>query len=193
MKKIKFILSTLLVFLLASCVVTNPSTSSSSSSTSSSSSSSTSSTSSSSSSSSSSSNSSSSSSSEVVDTFEDYGMPVIVVILDDYDVRRDGIYNTKEEVALYIYLYLALPSNYKTKAEFIKKDYTSENKLSTGGDRFYNKERLLPEAAGRIYTEADIEYAGGGRNAKRLVFSNDLLIFYTSDHYASFSIIRIIE
>ena len=177
MKKIKFILSALLVFLLASCVVSNPSTSSSSSSSISTSSSSL----------------SSSSSSEVIDTFEDYGMPVIELDVDDYVIYRDGYYNTKEEVALYIYLYLALPSNYRVKGQFNKKDYTKENKLSTGGDRFYNKERLLPEANGRIYTEADIDYAGGSRNAKRIVFSNDLLIFYTSDHYASFSIFKIVE
>jgi hypothetical protein len=120
-------------------------------------------------------------------------MPVIELDIDDYEIYRDGYYNTKEEVALYIYLYLALPSNYRKKSEFNRNDYTKENKLSTGGDRFYNKERLLPEASGRIYTEADIDYSGGSRNAKRIVFSNDLLIFYTSDHYASFSIFKIVE
>lgn len=55
-----------------------------------------------------------------------------------------------------------------------------------GGDRFFNREKRLPEAAGRRWTEADLDFACGRRNAKRLVFSSDRLIYVTVDHYSSF-------
>ena len=58
---------------------------------------------------------------------------------------------------------------------------------SIGGDRFGNYEGLLPQAEGRFYTECDIDTCGApSRGAKRIVFSNDGLIFYTDDHYQSF-------
>jgi guanyl-specific ribonuclease Sa len=55
-----------------------------------------------------------------------------------------------------------------------------------GGDRFGNREKLLPEESGRTYFECDVNYEGGFRGSERLVFSNDGLIFYTEDHYESF-------
>ena len=56
-----------------------------------------------------------------------------------------------------------------------------------GGDRFGNKEGLLPDAKGRKWTECDIDTLGkDSRGAKRIVFSNDGLIYYTEDHYESF-------
>lgn len=55
-----------------------------------------------------------------------------------------------------------------------------------GGDRFFNREGRLPNAPNRRWTEADLDYNCGRRNAKRLVFSSDRLIFVTIDHYDSF-------
>lgn len=55
-----------------------------------------------------------------------------------------------------------------------------------GGDIFTNRERNLPAQKGRIYYEADLNYNCGRRNADRLVFSNDGLIFVTHDHYKTF-------
>ena len=55
-----------------------------------------------------------------------------------------------------------------------------------GGDRFGNREGRLPSAPGRRWTEADLDYGCGRRNAKRLVFSSDRLIFVTIDHYETF-------
>lgn len=55
-----------------------------------------------------------------------------------------------------------------------------------GGDRFGNREGLLPGSSGRIYYEADINYDCGHRTADRIVFSNDGLIFTTYDHYKTF-------
>ena len=55
-------------------------------------------------------------------------------------------------------------------------------------DRFGNREGLLPEKTGRTYTECDINTLGAdSRGAERLIFSNDGLYFYTSNHYASFT------
>ena len=42
---------------------------------------------------------------------------------------------------------------------------------------------------GRKYYECDIDYEGGFRGAKRIVFSNDGLIYYTEDHYESFELL----
>lgn len=53
---------------------------------------------------------------------------------------------------------------------------------SIGGDAFGNREGRLP--AGR-YREADLDYRGGKRNAKRLVFTPDRN-YITIDHYETF-------
>lgn len=55
-----------------------------------------------------------------------------------------------------------------------------------GGDRFGNREGRLPARKSRRWTEADLDYDCGRRNAKRLVFSNDRLIYVTIDHYDTF-------
>ena len=61
---------------------------------------------------------------------------------------------------------------------------------SIGGDRFGNREGLLPKASGRQYYECDIDTNGkNSRGAKRIVFSNDGLIYYTDDHYESFQLL----
>ena len=53
-----------------------------------------------------------------------------------------------------------------------------------------NYEGLLPEKNGRTYTECDIDTLGAkSRGAKRIVFSNDGLIYYTEDHYESFELL----
>ena len=63
-----------------------------------------------------------------------------------------------------------------------------------GGDRFGNYEKLRPTAKGRSYTECDIDTNGrSSRGAKRLVFSNDGLYFYTDDHYESFEQVTVNE
>ena len=109
----------------------------------------------------------------------------------------DGWYSTKEEVALYLYLYGELPGNYitKNKAKDLGWDNTKGNLWdvapgkSIGGDRFYNNDDQLPEVKGRKYYECDIDYSGGYRGAERIVFSNDGLIYYTGDHYNSFELL----
>ena len=107
------------------------------------------------------------------------------------ELDEDGYYISRDEVALFIYLYNRLPDNYMTKSEagsHISNHWTSTNLASIGGDRFYNREGNLPEKSGRFYIEVDINYSGGSRNAERIVYSNDGFIFYTSDHYDSFTL-----
>ena len=57
---------------------------------------------------------------------------------------------------------------------------------SIGGDRFGNREGQLPAASGRRFFEADLDYGGGARGAKRLVWSSDGRQWVTVDHYRSF-------
>jgi len=54
---------------------------------------------------------------------------------------------------------------------------------SIGGDRFHNREGQLPDDQWR---EADLDYKGGRRGAKRLVFSRKGDRFVTVDHYNNF-------
>ena len=109
---------------------------------------------------------------------------------------EDGVYTTKEDVALYIYTYGRLPDNFITKKEAQNLGWPGGDLepyapgMCIGGNRFGNYEGLLPEAKGRTYTECDIDTLGArSRGAKRIVFSNDGLIYYTDDHYESFELL----
>ena len=110
-------------------------------------------------------------------------------------IEADKAYTTKEDVALYIHLYEELPPNYLTKAEALALGWEAEKgnlwdvteKMSIGGDRFSNREGLLLED--KKYFECDIDYQGGYRGAKRLVYSDDGWIYYTADHYDSFELL----
>ena len=100
-------------------------------------------------------------------------------------------YTGKEEVAAYIAKYGRLPDNFITKSQAKSYGWKSGRRLEDyapgmciGGDRFYNKEGLLPSGT---YYECDIDTLGvKNRGAKRIVFSKSGDIYYTSDHYASF-------
>ena len=111
-------------------------------------------------------------------------------------------YSDKEHVAAYLRAYGELPPNYITKTEARRLGWVASTGnlwevapgKSIGGDRDMDYEDKLPDRAGRKYYECDIDYDGtknrGGRNAKRIVFSNDGLIFYTGDHYNTFKEIK---
>ncbi len=104
-------------------------------------------------------------------------------------ITEDGLYTSKDEVALYIAIFHKLPSNYMTKSEAggnIRSIWNETNKASIGGDVFGNREGLLPEAVGRTFIELDINYNGVSRGTTRIVYSSDFRIFYTNDHYDSF-------
>ena len=110
------------------------------------------------------------------------------------NVEENGNYTSKEEVALYIHTYGKLPVNYITKKQAQELGWDPENGnlsdilpgMSIGVNVFGNYEGALPRAGGRRYFECDIDYEGGYRGAKRIVYSNAGLVFYTEDHYNTF-------
>ena len=109
---------------------------------------------------------------------------------------RNGSYTSRDDVALYIHQYCKLPGNFITKAEAQKLGWSGGSLekyapgKSIGGDRFGNYEGKLPKKSGRTYTECDIDTRGASaRGAKRIVFSNDGLIYYTDDHYNTFTLL----
>ena len=122
---------------------------------------------------------------------EDADMPDETAPIDE-----DGAYTTKDDVALYIHTYGHLPDNFITKKDAQALGWPGGSLepyapgKCIGGSRFGNYEGLLPEADGRTYTECDIDTLGAdSRGAKRIVFSNDGLIYYTEDHYKSFELL----
>ena len=111
-------------------------------------------------------------------------------------IDEDGTYNSVEDVSLYLYTYDHLPDNYITKDEARELGWTGGSVeqaapgCAIGGDRFGNREGLLPKAGGRQYYECDIDTIGeNSRGAKRIVWSDDGLIYYTEDHYESFTLL----
>ena len=111
-------------------------------------------------------------------------------------LEKNGHYNSKEDVSLYIHIYGELPENYITKSECQKLGYDHSRAQyavpdgAIGGDTFGNREGLLPKAPGRTWKECDIDtWDKNARGKKRIVFSNDGLIYYTDDHYESFELL----
>ena len=100
-----------------------------------------------------------------------------------------------QDIADYIFEHGELPDNFITKKEAQKLGWDSSWNYvsdvapgkSIGGDRFGNYEGLLPTKKGRQWYEADCYYTKGKRNAHRILFSNDGLVFYTDDHYKTFT------
>lgn len=108
----------------------------------------------------------------------------------------DGVYTSKDDVALYIYQYGELPSNFMTKKDAKALGWTGGSLepyapgMCIGGDYFGNYEGILPEKKGRDYHECDINTLGAkSRGAERIIFSSDGLIYYTEDHYESFTLL----
>ena len=103
----------------------------------------------------------------------------------------NGTYTTKNDVALYIHLYGRLPYNFVTKRQAENLYGWDGGSLSQygkciGGDRFYNNEGRLP--SGYTYYECDIDTLySSKRGSKRLVFTYSGIVYYTSDHYRTFT------
>lgn len=111
-------------------------------------------------------------------------------------IDENGTYTSKDDVALYIHTYGKLPKNFITKAKAQAAGWDGGGLDSVkslygkciGGDTFGNREKLLPTKSGRKYYECDIDTLHAkARGVKRIVFSNDGLIYYTDDHYESFT------
>lgn len=100
-----------------------------------------------------------------------------------------------QAIADYLFTYGELPENFITKKEAQALGWDSRfNYLSDvapgksiGGDNFGNYEGKLPTGKGIRYHEADCYYTGGRRNAHRVVYSTDGRVWYTGDHYNTFT------
>lgn len=115
-------------------------------------------------------------------------------------VTKDGKYDGKKDVQEYLTKYYCLPSNYITKATARELGWTGGGLDSyqygacIGGDYFGNYEGYLPKKTGRSYYECDIDTMHkDSRGAKRIVYSNDGLIYYTEDHYQTFELLAQVE
>ena len=109
---------------------------------------------------------------------------------------ENGVYTSKEDVALYVHTYGHLPANFITKKEAEAAGWQGGPLdkvlpgMCIGGDRFGNYEGLLPKAKGRKWTECDLNTLGArSRGPERLIFSNDGLIYYTPDHFETFELL----
>ena len=130
--------------------------------------------------------------SEIVD--EEIAEESETVVEDTVEVSviKDGSYTSPEDVALYIYTYGTLPENFITKREAEALGWVSKEGnlhevapgMSIGGDRFGNYEQSLPDGN---YKECDVNYEGGYRGDERLVYSDEGAIYYTDDHYETFT------
>ena len=115
---------------------------------------------------------------------------------EEAPIDEDGWFYSAEFVSLYLQTYGRLPDNFITKDEARELGWEGGSVeefapgYAIGGDKFGNREGLLPTAKGRQYYECDIDTDGkDSRGAKRIVYSNDGLIYYTSDHYESFTLL----
>jgi guanyl-specific ribonuclease Sa len=95
-------------------------------------------------------------------------------------------------VVAYIRAHGQLPDFYITKRAAGKLGWQPSRKnlctvapdRAIGGDIFTNEQRLLPVAPGRKWREADFDYiCSKSRNAHRILYSTDGLVYLTTDHY----------
>ena len=100
-----------------------------------------------------------------------------------------------QSIADYLFSHdMRLPDNFITKREAQALGWDRSNNVSDvapgksiGGDHFGNYEGRLPVGKGIQYREADCWYTGGRRNAYRVIYSTDGRVWYTEDHYETFT------
>ena len=120
-----------------------------------------------------------------------------------YDaVEESGKYTTRDSVAAYLCKFDKLPSNYVSKNEGQQLYETKTGKtfekwnfnpwttigVMIGGDSFSNDKSMLPQGS---YHEADVDYSANNRGTKRLMYQGGCTIYYTANHYESYSEIKI--
>lgn len=114
-------------------------------------------------------------------------------------VQETGRYTTKDSVAAYIHQFKKLPGNYVNKSTgqfmyeqkgytFSKWDFIPWDSLGVmiGGDYYGNYEGLLPTGN---YNECDVDYHDDSRGTKRLVYTKTGVVYYTGNHYETFTLI----
>lgn len=102
-----------------------------------------------------------------------------------------------QSIADYLFANGCLPDNFMTKKEAQALGWPGGDLsryapgMSIGGDHFGNYEGILPQKDenGRkiTYHECDVNYTRGSRGADRIVFSSNGHVYYTADHYNTFT------
>ncbi len=108
--------------------------------------------------------------------------------------RRIGLHDVDAfvDVVLSLHSDHRLPAGYVTKGDAKAHGWHGGGLCTLwpgrmiGGDVFHNFAGRLPAMPGRIYREADLDATCRSRGPKRLIFSNDGLIYVTIDHYNTF-------
>ena len=126
-------------------------------------------------------------------TAEPAGAPEAEVT--DPPAEETGPITEPQAIADYLFEHGKLPENFITKEEAQDLGWDSSYNyvsdvapgMSIGGDYFGNYEGKLPKVKGRKYYECDCYYTGGKRNAYRIIYSNDGHVWYTEDHYNTFT------
>ena len=123
-----------------------------------------------------------------------YGSESLNYDASQYTYVAEGeYYYDVASVVLYLDEYGELPDNYITKDEARDLGWQGGSVeqfvdgAAIGGDYFGNYERILPVGKGIRYYEADCYYTGGRRNAFRIIYSSDGRVWYTEDHYNTFT------
>ncbi len=108
----------------------------------------------------------------------------------------DGPVIDPQSIADYLFSHdMRLPDNFITKKEARQLGWDSAWNYvsdvapgkSIGGDYFGNYEGKLPTEKGVTYREADCYYRKGKRNAFRIIYSSEGRVWYTEDHYNTFT------
>jgi guanyl-specific ribonuclease Sa len=115
--------------------------------------------------------------------------------LEGIELDEEGTYSSQEDVAAYLVTYHHLPENYITKKQAQKLGWEGGSLeryapgKCIGGSRFGNYEGKLPDDT--VYYECDIDTLGAKkRGAKRLVYSEGCeTVYYTDDHYETFTLL----
>lgn len=106
----------------------------------------------------------------------------ITTIATDVNVKEDEIYTDRDHIAMYIYEFDELPSNYVHKSQSGSID-GEELYLY---DTFRNDSNKLPSH--EDYTEAYLNATKTKVGKERLVYTIGT-VYYTDDHYATFELL----
>ena len=111
------------------------------------------------------------------------------------DLKMDlQTHQSANHVIEHLQQYGKLPDEYVTKriaeTKYGWKPGTALKKGQIGGDIYRNEQQLLPTSDGRVWFEADVginnQISRNKQPGTRLLYSNDGLLFITTDHYKSF-------
>lgn len=118
--------------------------------------------------------------------------PVISDPQPEEQLDEHGTYDSRDDVALFIYTYHRLPDNFMTKKEARSLGWQSGplhlvvDGMCLGGDVYKDYEDRLPDISGTYY-ECDIDtLTRKKRGGKRIIYSDEWDIYYTDDHYKTF-------